>query len=99
MRREWKRLLLAWLALLGLGALELGASFLPLSRSLRPLVMIPGVLMLLVVLVAFMEVGRGPAIVRGFVVAALFWLILLLGLGSIDPLTRNDYRVPQVSVR
>jgi hypothetical protein len=30
---------------------------------------------------------------RDFAIAGFFWLIVLLGLGSIDPLTRTDHRV------
>ena len=41
----------------------------------------------------FMEVGRGPEIIRLFAVAALLWLIFLRGLGSLDPLTRIVYYV------
>jgi hypothetical protein len=36
--------------------------------------------------------------VRAFAVAAVFWLIVLLGLGSIDALTRTHYDVPRASV-
>jgi len=95
---ELTRLLISWLLLLLLGGAEFAACFLPLARSLRPLVMIPGVLMAVVVAVSFMEVRRGPAIVRAFAVAAVFWLIVLLGLGSVDPLTRTNYYVPQARV-
>ena len=90
---RFKPLLLSWIVLLLLGTAEFAASFLPLGRSLRPLVMIPGVLMVAVVAVSFMEVRKGPTIVRGFAVAAIFWLIVLLALGSMDPLTRTDYQV------
>jgi cytochrome c oxidase subunit IV len=41
----------------------------------------------------FMQIGRGPVIVRLFAVAGLLWLSILLGLGSLDPLTRTDYHV------
>lgn len=95
MSMKFKPLLLSWILLLLLGGAEFGASFLPLSRSLRPLVMVPGVLMVVVVAVRFMEVEGGPTIVRGFAVAAIFWLVVLLGLGSADPLTRTDYHIPQ----
>ena len=91
-------LLLSWLVLLLLGGFEFAASFLPLGRSLRPLIIFPGVLMVAVVAIGFMEIGKGPAIVRGFAIAAMFWLIVLLGLGSVDPLTRTDYRVPHAHV-
>jgi hypothetical protein len=72
---------------------ELTASFLPLPRSLRPLLLIPAGLMVVLVAVSFMEVRRGPVIVRAFAGAALFWLLVLLGLGSVDPLTRIDFPV------
>ena len=74
-------------------AIEFGASFLPLDRSARPLVLIPAVLMVGVVGTDFMEVGRGPEIIRLFAIAALLWLSILLGLGSLDPLTRIEYLV------
>ncbi len=95
---EFSRLLLSWIVLLLLGAAQFAASFLPLGRSLRPLVMVPGVLMVVVVAVSFMEVGKGPTIVRGFAVAAIFWLIVLLGLGSADVLTQTLYHVPHANV-
>jgi hypothetical protein len=43
--------------------------------------------------VAFMQVRRGPTIVRLFIIAALLWLAILLGLGSLDPMTRTQYQV------
>jgi hypothetical protein len=45
----------------------------------------------------FMQVGRGPTIVRLFAVAALVWLSVLLGLGSLDPMTRIEYLVQDAS--
>ena len=88
-----KRLLFTWMLLVALGGAELAASYFPLPRGLRPLIVIPGVLMVLVVAVAFMDVKKGPVIVRAFAVAALFWLIVLLALGSVDPLTRTNHEV------
>ena len=80
----------------GLGAAELAASFLPMARAWRPLLMIPAALMVSGVAIGFMEVRRGSVLVRAFAVAALLWLAILLGLGSVDPLTRTDY--PSVPV-
>lgn len=96
LRAEIRRLLAAWLLLLLLGALELALSFLHIARSLRPLIIVPGVAMVIVVAVSFMEVRKGPVIVRAFAVAAAFWLLVLLLLGSADPLTRIDHYVPSV---
>ncbi|HEX4153850.1 MAG TPA: hypothetical protein VHY75_16710 [Steroidobacteraceae bacterium] len=91
------RLLLTWVLLLVLGGVEFGASFLPIGHSMRPLIAVPGVLMIILVAVNFMEVGKGPVIVRAFAVAAAFWLLVLLALGSADPLSRTDYYVPRVT--
>ena len=93
MTPRFRRLWLTLVLLLVLLAIEFGASFLPLDRSARPLVLIPAVLMVGVVGTIFMEVGRGPEIVRLFAVAALLWLSILLGLGSLDPMTRIEYQV------
>jgi hypothetical protein len=93
------RLLRIWLLLLLLGGAEFAASFLPLPKGLRPLVILPGVLMVATVALGFMELKRGIVLVRAFAVAAIFWLLVLLGLGSVDPLTRTDYHVPDVRVK
>jgi small neutral amino acid transporter SnatA (MarC family) len=97
-RGEIRRLIAAWLWLLALGAVEFAASFLPLPRAWRPLILIPGALMAVVVAISFMEVKKGPPIVRAFAVAALFWLVVLLALGSADPLSRKNYLVPKTSL-
>ncbi len=95
LRSQIRRLLLTWLLLVLLGAGELALSFIHMSRVLRPLVMIPGVLMVILVAVSFMEIRKGPVIIRAFAVAAVFWLLVLLILGSADALTRIDYYVPR----
>ena len=87
------KIVLTWLALLALLALEVGASFLPLSPVVRPLILIPALAMLGVILTSFMQVGRGPVIVRLFAAGGLLWLVILLALGSLDPLTRVNYPV------
>jgi cytochrome c oxidase subunit IV len=92
MSREHRQLLLCWLALLVLTALEFGAAFLPVGRGWRPLLLLPpACCMAALVCVMFMDVRRGPALVRGFAIAGLFWLAVLLGLGMVDPLTRAVY--------
>jgi cytochrome c oxidase subunit IV len=88
-----RKLLLTWLGLLALLALEVGASFLPLHASDRPLLLIPALAMVGIVAMVFMQVGRGPVIVRLFAAAGVLWLVILLALGSLDPLTRIDYPV------
>jgi hypothetical protein len=93
------RLLVVWALLIVFGGTEYAASYLPLERSWRPLIMIPGVLMVLAVSIGFMEVKKGPVIVRAFAVAAMFWLFVLLALGSADPLTRTNFYVPDTHVK
>jgi cytochrome c oxidase subunit 4 len=90
------RFLRLWLTLgllLILLAMELGVSILPLERVARPLVVVPAAAMVGTVGAVFMEVGRGPDIVRLFAAAGLLWLAILLGMGSLDPMTRTDYHV------
>ena len=96
---ELWRLFRIWLLLLVLGGAEFAASFLPIPRGFRPLVILPAALMVAIVALGFMEVKRGFVLVRAFAVAAMFWLLVLLGLGSADPLTRTDYRVPNAQVK
>ena len=93
MSERLRRLVLAWVSLLILLAIQVGISFLPLDRSARPIVLIPAVLMVGIVGTAFMEIMRGPEIVRLFAIASLLWLSILLGLGSLDPMTRVMYYV------
>jgi cytochrome c oxidase subunit IV len=93
MRTHLRRLVWTWVALLVLLALQFGATFVPFSPALRPLLLVPSALMLATVATMFMQIGRGPALVRVFAAAGLLWLTILLGLGSVDPLTRTDYSV------
>jgi hypothetical protein len=60
----------------------------PVAPSVRPLVLVPAVLMVAAVGTMFMQVNKGPMIVRLFVAAGLVWLDILLGVGSLDPMTR-----------
>jgi cytochrome c oxidase subunit IV len=85
------RLFFAWVTLLVLLAAEVAASALPLAPSLRPLLLIFAVAMAGVILIFFMEVERGPSVIRLFAVSGWVWLIILLALGSLDPLTRFTY--------
>jgi cytochrome c oxidase subunit IV len=85
------RLLFGWIALILLLGLEFGVSFLDMPASLRPVLLIVAAAMVMVIAFVFMQIGRGPVLVRGFAVMAIFWMIVLIGLGSMDPLTRLQY--------
>lgn len=97
MNAHFRALLGTWILLLALLAAEFGGSFLPLGPSARPLILIPAILMVVVVGTMFMQVRKGPSIVRLFVAAGLVWLTILLGLGSLDPMTRTDVYVQAVN--
>jgi cytochrome c oxidase subunit IV len=88
-----RRAALCWLVLLLLGALEFGCSYIRIDQSLRPLLLVPALGMVALVGVMFMRVRSGVAVVRGFALAGLMWLTLLLGLGTMDPMTRTMYVV------
>lgn len=88
-----RHLFFGWLGLLAMVAIELGVSALPLPRSLRPVLMLPALTMVGVVGLVFMRANRGPSTARVFALAGLFWLTILLGLGTMDPLTRAVYAV------
>ena len=86
--RRARNIVLMWGLLLLLGATAFGCSFLPLTHDIRLLQILPGVAMAMIIALGFMEVGRGGTLSIAFSVAALFWLAVLLGLGTLDPLTR-----------
>ena len=89
-----RRVLFCWLALLLIAAIEAAGSFVHFDSHWRPLLLIPALGMVALVGLMFMRVGRGSDLARGFALAALFWLLLLLGLGTMDPMTRAVYSVP-----
>jgi cytochrome c oxidase subunit 4 len=88
MTRPHTTFLLVYLALLGLLALTIGAAQLQLG-AFKPAVNL-GIAALKAALIAwfFMHVREGSGLVRLFSVAALFWLLILFGLGLSDWLTR-----------
>ena len=88
-----RQALFAWLTLLLLAVAEIGCGFRHFDRSLRPLLLLPAFAMVAVVGLMFMRVWHGIAPARGFALAGLLWLLLLLGLGTMDPLTRAVYPV------
>ncbi len=94
MSRGHRHVLLTWLALLLLGVIEFGSSFIHFSSSLRPVLLLPALCMVGFVGLVFMRLRQGIAAARGFALAGLLWLLLLLGLGTMDPLTRAVYYPP-----
>jgi hypothetical protein len=93
MKGRLVRLAVTFLLLLILLALEVWMSLLPLSSSIRLLILVPAAVMVALVAFGFMEIAAAPPAAHLFAVAALLWLAILLGLGTIDPLTRTVYPV------
>ena len=52
-----------------------------------------GVVMATIVAFSFMQVRSGPGLIRVAAMTGAFWLVILLGLGSLDPLTRADHPI------
>jgi caa(3)-type oxidase subunit IV len=85
--------LLTWGTLLLAAALEFGVSFLSISSSIRPILLLPSVGMAVLVALGFMRLLTAPEIAKVFAIGGTFWLTVLLGLAMIDPLTRAVYAV------
>ena len=81
--------MIVWLVLALLLAVELLATLM--HASILPLPI--GIIMACVVAVCFMNLRRSSPLSRIFAVAGVFWLLVLLGLGAMDPLTRTDVPV------
>jgi len=76
-----------WLVLLALVAGELGAALLG-AGIVAPFV---GIAMAAIVFAIPMELPSAPNAAKIFALAGLFWLVVMLfGLGTLDPLTRHD---------
>jgi caa(3)-type oxidase subunit IV len=86
----FRPLVLAWIGLLILLAAEVCATRLFGWGNTAPFF---GLLMAGIVAATFMHVGEGPGLIRMIAAVAVFWLIIILGLGSLDALTRMDYPV------
>jgi hypothetical protein len=94
MTAAWRAVVLPWLLLVLLVGGEAAVTLLLPGRFTPMLVLLGAAAMLIVVGLAFMRLRRAPSLGQGFVIAALFWIAVLLGLGSMDPLTRVDVPVP-----
>jgi len=54
-----------------------------------------GVIMAGLVGVMFMNLRTASGLARIFAVATIVWLVIILGMGGMDPVTRTDVDVPQ----
>ncbi len=94
MNRSLRGLAIAWLLLMLLLSEELGTTVLLPGRLAPGVALGTGMVMVVVVGFAFMRLHSSAGLAQAFVVAVLFWLLVLLALGTMDPMTRTDYPVP-----
>ena len=80
-----------WLALLVMLAMELFAAATPPGRAFVPGI---GLLMAALVALSFMRLGSSSGLPPAFAMAGIFWLCIMLGLGSMDAFTRHEVKVP-----
>jgi len=78
--------LLVWLGLLLLLGLEFGVAYSPVG-GVVPFI---GCGMAVLVALTFMRLGGERGLPPIFAMAGVFWLMIILGLGSLDSFTRHD---------
>lgn len=89
MRGQIVRLTLVWMLLLAIAGGQFVISGVDMPRGMRPVLFVFALVMVGIIGFCFMGLGRMPVIARGFAAAAVFWLIVLFGIGMMDPLTRH----------
>jgi len=87
------RLAFAWAVLLALLVLQVVAALTHVGWAAGLL----APLMIGIVAFLFMDLGRASALSRIFAMAGLFWLVILVGLTSVDFLARHDYPTPMLT--
>ena len=94
-RPEWRPYwpyAITWLILVLLVGMQLLVSCVLNQGNFAPLI---GAVMAGLVAFMFMDLRRSNNLARIFAIGGLFWLIILLGLGVMDPVTRMQFAVPQ----
>ncbi len=87
------RVALPWLCLMVLLGVEIGAAVLQMGSVAAYVAPV----MIATVAGAFMQIGSETPLSRIFCIAGLFWLAILVGLGSVDFLARRDIPTPQTT--
>jgi cytochrome c oxidase subunit 4 len=88
-----------WLALIILLALTTASAFIPLGTANLFISLGIAVMKALIVLLFFMELRAGVALVRVFAAAGFFWLMIMIALTTADYTHRTDQRVPLDQIR
>ncbi len=93
MIRQLMKLTLAWVFLMAVAGAQFVVSGMQMQMANRPLLLLLAAVMVVGVGFMFMHLNRAPMVAKGFAVAAMFWLIVLFGMGTMDALTRSWYPV------
>ena len=88
------RTALIWGVLLVMLAAEVGLSFVTGAGGFVPLL---GLSMAVLVALTFMRLGGSGRLAHVFALTGVFWLCVMLGLGSLDSFTRHDVPVSPAS--
>lgn len=89
-RRRLRLLLVVWAALLALMLVSLGTAYLPIDAGVKAAAGIAiAVVKSLLVVFAFMHLGRGPALLRLVAGSGIAALAVMVGLSAIDFGTRR----------
>ncbi len=92
-RRQLVVLGLTWCLLMAIAGGEFLVAGMHMRMENRPVILFFSATMVVIVAFMFMHLNRAPTVAKGFAAMGVFWLILVLGLGSMDMLTRSWYPV------
>jgi len=84
----WRGPLLAWIALVALGAVSLGSAYLPLGAGNVAVNLLIAVVMAIVLAVFLMDLQNAKTLIRVVAVTGVFWMIFMFVLTFSDYLSR-----------
>ncbi len=84
----WRGPLLAWIALIVLGAINLGSAYVPLGAGNVTLNLLIAAIMVIVLAVFLMDLRNAKTLVRVVAISGLFWMIFMFTLTFSDYLSR-----------
>jgi caa(3)-type oxidase subunit IV len=90
--RPYRPYVIAWFVLVLLVGAQLLVARVLNHGNFAPLI---GVAMAGIVAFVFMDLRRSNNLTRIFAIGGVFWLIILIGLGILDPVTRVQVTTPQ----
>ena len=85
-----RALILGWLGLIALLAVQIGLAYLPLGRAHLWFALGVSTAMATIVVWVFMELAKAPRLALIFAYGGLFWVMVLFTLGGTDYATRTE---------